>query len=163
MTRIPVAGPSITQKEVDYVADAARTAWYGNSNVFHERFERAFAAHCGRRHAVSLPSCTSGLHLALLALGVGPGDEVVVPDVTWIASVAPVCYVGATPVFADMDPRTWCLSVESREECIPPRTRAFVPVNLYGNMPDMDALRTVARRHNLAIIEDAAEAIGSEY
>src|SRR5258708_30778840 len=78
MTRIPIAGPSITQKEIDYVADAVRSAWYGSANVYHERFERAFAAHCGRQHAVSLPSCTSGLHLALLALGIGPGDEVIV-------------------------------------------------------------------------------------
>ena len=84
--RIPVAGPSITEKEVDYVAKAVRTAWYGDANIFHERFERAFAVHCSRRFAVSLPSCTAGLHLALLALGVGPGDEVIVPDVTWIGA-----------------------------------------------------------------------------
>src|SRR5689334_13212796 len=103
MKRIPVAGPSITQREIDYVAEAVRTAWYDGANTFHDRFERAFATHCGRRHAVSLPSCTAGLHLALMALGVGPGDEVIVPEATWIASVAPVRYVGATPVFADID------------------------------------------------------------
>ena len=107
---IPVAGPSITQKEIDYVTEAVRSAWFSNANVFHERFERGFASHCGRRHAVSLPSCTSGLHLALLALGVGPGDEVIVPDSTWIASVAPVSYVGAVPVFADIEAQSWCLS-----------------------------------------------------
>src|ERR1700737_2391540 len=124
MTRIPVAGPSITQKEVDYAADAGGNAWYGNSNAFHDRFERAFAAHCGRRHAVSLPSCTSGLHLALLALGIGPGDEVIVPEATWIASVPPVCYVGATPVFADIDVRTWGLSPQSFAAAISPKTKA---------------------------------------
>src|SRR5712672_3205362 len=113
MKRIPVAGPSITEREVDYVTDAVRTAWYGNANVFHDRFERAFATHCRRRHAVSLPSCTSGLHLSLLALGVGPEDEVIVPDATWIASAAPITYVGATPVFADIDETTWCLSAET--------------------------------------------------
>src|SRR5258705_1118829 len=126
MTRISVAGPSITQKEVDYVADAVRTAWYGNSNAFHDRFERAFAAHCRRRHAVSLPSCTSGLHLALLALGVGPGDEVIVPDATWIASAAPICYVGATPVFVDIDARTLWLSPQSLPAALTPRTKAAI-------------------------------------
>jgi perosamine synthetase len=163
MTRIPVAGPSITQKEVDYVADAVRTAWYGNSNVFHERFERAFAAYCGRRHAVSLPSCTSGLHLALLALGVGPGDEVIVPDATWIASVAPVSYVGATPVFADIDTRTWGLSPRAFAEVITPRTKAAIVVDLYGSMPNWDELAAIADRHGIRLIEDAAEAVGSRW
>src|SRR5262245_66313505 len=97
MPRIPIAGPSITQKEIDYVTEAVKCAWYDGANIFHERFEQAFAVHCGRRHAVSLPSCTSALHLALLCLGIGEGDEVIVPDSTWIASVAPVHYVGATP------------------------------------------------------------------
>jgi perosamine synthetase len=163
MTRIPVAGPSITQKEVDYVADAVRTAWYGNSNVFHERFERAFATYCGRRYAVSLPSCTSGLHLALLALGVGPGDEVIVPDATWIASAAPVSYVGATPVFADIDTRTWGLSPRSFADVITPRTKAAIVVDLYGSMPDWDEIAAIADRHGIHLIEDAAEAVGSRW
>jgi perosamine synthetase len=163
MRSIPVAGPSITQKEVDYVTDAVRTAWYGNSHVFHERFERTFAAHCGRRHAVSLPSCTAGLHLALMALGVGSGDEVIVPEATWIASVAPVCYVGATPVFADIDARSWCLSPQSFAELITPRTKAAIVVDLYGSMPDWDELAAVAQRHGVALIEDAAEAAGSRW
>ena len=163
MERIPVSGPWITQKEIDYVADAAANAWYANANVYNARFERAFADYLGVKHAVALPSCTSALHLSLLALGVGPGDEVIVPDVTWIASVAPVRYVGATPVFADMDPRTWCLSAEAAEECVTRRTKAILPVDLYGNLPDMDGLRAVARWHGLAVIEDAAEAIGAEY
>lgn len=163
MSRIPVAGPWITKKEIDYVTDAVATAWYSNANVYHERFERAFADYVGTRYAIALPSCTSAIHLSLLALGIGPGDEVVVPDVTWIASAAPITYVGATPVFADIDPLTWCLSAQSLEACITPRTRAVIPVDLYGNVPDMDAIRDVAQRHGLAIVEDAAEAIGSEY
>jgi perosamine synthetase len=110
MERIPVAGPSITQKEIDYVTDAVTNAWYGNANVYHERFEKAFADYLGLAHAVALPSCTSAIHLSLLALNVGPGDEVIVPDATWIASAAPITYVGATPVFADIDEGTWCLS-----------------------------------------------------
>lgn len=163
MERIPVAGPSITQKEIDYVTDAVTNAWYGNANIYHERFEKAFAEYLGLRHAMALPSCTSAIHLALLAMGVGPGDEVVVPDVTWIASAAPITYVGATPVFADIDEHTWCLSAKSVEACITPGTRAIIPVDLYGNMPDMDAIEEVARRRGIAILEDAAEAIGSEY
>src|SRR6186997_3111214 len=103
MERIPVAGPWITQREIAYVTDAVTNAWYGNANMYHERFERAFAEYHGVAHAIALPSCTSAIHLSLLALGVGPGDEVIVPDLTWIASVAPVTYVGATPVFADVD------------------------------------------------------------
>jgi perosamine synthetase len=163
MKRIPIAGPSITQKEVDCVADAVRTAWYGNANLFHERFEHAFAAHCGRRHAISLPSCTSGLHLALLALGIGPGDEVIVPDATWIASAAPICYVGATPVFADIDARTWGLSPQSFAAVITPRTKAAIVVDLYGSMPDWGELASIANRHGIPLIEDAAEAIGSRW
>jgi perosamine synthetase len=163
MDRIPVAGPSITQKEIDYVTDAVTNAWYGNANIYHERFEKAFAEYLGVRYAISLPSCTSAIHLSLLALGVGPGDEVIVPDATWIASVAPVTYVGATPVFADIDRETWCLSARSFEECITTRTKAVIPVDLYGNMPDMDAILEVARRSNLPVIEDAAEAAGAEF
>lgn len=161
--RIPVSGPWITQKEIDYVADAVTTAWYGNANVYHERFEKTFADYIGVRFAVSLPSCTSAIHLSLSALGVRPGDEVIVPDVTWIASAAPVTYVGATTVFADIDPKTWCLSPKSFEQCITPQTKAVIPVDLYGNVPDWDAIRDVAQKHNIVIIEDAAEAIGSEY
>lgn len=161
--RIPVSGPWITQKEIDYVADAAQNAWYEGANRFHARFEAAFAAYLPRRFTMALPSCTSAIHLALLALGVGPGDEVVIPDVTWIASMAPITYVGATPVFADIDPESWCLSAGSLEACITPRTKAVIPVDLYGGMPDWDAVLDVARRHGIAVIEDAAEAIGAEY
>ena len=161
MAKIPIAGPSITQKEIDYVSEAVKTAWYDNANVFHERFERAFAAHCGRKYAISLPSCTSGLHLALLALGIGEGDEVIVPDCTWIASVAPVHYVGATPVFADIDPDSWCLSSEAFESAISPRTKAAIVVDLYGAMPDWDRISEIAARHGIVLIEDAAEAAGS--
>jgi len=163
MERIPVAGPWITQKEIDYVTDAVTNAWYGNANMYHSRFEQAFAAYVGRKYAVTLPSCTSGLHLALLSLGVGAGDEVIVPDITWIATSAPITYVGATPVFADIDAQSWCLSAESFAQSITPKTKAAIVVDLYGNMPDMDAILDIARQHGIAVIEDAAEAIGSEY
>ena len=163
MERIPVSGPSITAKEIAYVTDAVTNAWYGNANVWHERFEKSFAEYIGVKHAIALPHCTAAIHLSLLALKVGPGDEVIVPDCTWIASAAPITHVGATTVFADVDPQTWCLDAKAFEACITPRTKAVIPVNLYGNMPDWDALRDVARRHGIVIIEDAAESIGSEF
>ena len=131
--------------------------------MYHERFEKAFAEYIGVKYAMALPTCTSAIHLSLLALGIKEGDEVIVPDATWIASSAPISYVGATPVFADIDPQTWCLSAESFEACITPKTKAVIPVDLYGGMPDMDAIRDIARRHDIAIIEDAAEALGAEY
>jgi len=160
---IPVAGPWITGREIECVTDAVTNAWYENANVYHERFERSFAAYTGRRYAVALPSCTSAIHLALLSLGIGPGDEVIVPDVTWIASAAPITYVGAIPVFADIEEETWCLSAESFEGLITSRTRAVIPVDLYGGMPEMDRIQKIADRHGVSVIEDAAEAIGSEY
>jgi perosamine synthetase len=159
---IPISGPSITQKEIDYVRDAAEKAWYANANVYNERFEKAFAKYLGVKFAVSLPSCTSAIHLSLLSLGIGPGDEVIVPDITWIATCAPISYVGATPVFADIDKKTWCLSGKF-EELINERTRAIIPVDLYGNVPNYDLICELASRHDIPIIEDAAEAIGSEY
>lgn len=163
MKRIPIAGPWITQKEIDYVTDAVTHSWYENANVYPQRFESSFAEYVGRKFASTLPSCTSALHLSLLSLGIGPGDEVIVPDITWIASSAPVSYVGAVPVFADIDPQSWCLDPASFEQNITPKTKAVIVVNLYGNMPDFDAILNVAKRHGIAVIEDAAESIGSEY
>ena len=163
MERIPISGPWITRKEIDYVTDAVANAWYANANIYNERFEKAFAEYLGVKFAISLPSCTSAIHLSLLSFGVGHGDEVIVPDLTWIATSAPISYVGATPVFADVDEKTWCLSAESFEQLISPKIKAVIPVELYGNMPDMDSICEVAQRHGIAVIEDAAEAIGSEY
>lgn len=163
MERIMVSGPSITKKEIDYVVDAVTYAWYDRSKMYHDRFEEAFANYIGSRYAIALPSCTSAIHLSLLALGIGPGDEVIVPETTWIASAAPITYVGATPIFADVDLRTWCLSDVSFKKWITKKTKAVIPVDLYGNMPDMDAIRDVAKLHGIAVIEDAAQAIGSEY
>ncbi len=160
---IPVAGPSITAREIDYVRDAAENAWGENANTYISRFETAFAAAVKRRFAMALPSCTAGLHLALAALGVGKGDEVIVPDITWIASAAPVIYVGATPVFADIDAAGWCVTAESLAACITPRTRAIIVVDLYGAMPPMGEILALAAKHNIPVIEDAAEAAGSQY
>jgi perosamine synthetase len=160
--RIPVAGPWITDREVEYVTDAARNAWYQRAGEYPQRFEAAFSAHTRRRHAIALPSCTSALHLALLAAGVGPGDRVAVPDITWIASAAPVTYVGAEPVFVDIDSATWCMDADSFAR-VAARVKAAIPVDLYGNMPNWAALAELAHEHGVTLIEDAAEAIGASF
>jgi len=113
--------------------------------------------------AISLPSCTSAIHLSLLSLNIDPKDEVIVPDITWIASAAPITYVGAKTVFADIDPKTWCISEDSINKCITKRTKVIIPVDLYGNMPNMEIIREIADDNGLYIIEDAAQAIGSEF
>ena len=154
-----IAGPWITEKEVEYVSDAARNGWYENATLYRDRFESAFSEYVGRRYAITLPSCTSGLHLSLLTLGVGSGDEVIVPEITWIATAAPIVYVGATPVFADVDPESWCITAAAIEEARTPRTKAVIVVDLYGNMPDMDPILALG----LPVIEDAASAIGAVY
>lgn len=159
--RIPVAGPSITEREAELAAEAARTAWYSNHYAYNARFERMVADYVGVRHAVSVPHATHALHLVLAALGIGPGDEVIAPDVTWIASVAPIAYVGATPVLVDIRPDTWCLDPAAVEAAITPATKAILGVDLYGSLCDWEALAAIADRHGLALIEDAAEAIGS--
>lgn len=158
---IPVSGPSITEKEISYVTDAVSKAWHKNANIYNQRFENAFAEYIGVKHAVSLPSCTSAIHLSLLSLGIGVCDEVIVPDITWIASAAPISYVGATPVFVDIDKDNWCISSNAFEQAITDKTRAVIPVDLYGNMPDMQAILSIAKQNNIAVIEDAAEAFGS--
>ncbi len=162
MERIPIAGPWITEREIRYVSDAVARCWYDHANEYVDRFERAFAEYLGVQYAVSLPSCTSAIHLSLLALGIGAGDEVIVPDVTWIATSAPISYVGATPSFADIDEHSWCLSAEAVELAITAKTKAVIAVDLYGNVPDWVALRAVCDRHGLALIEDAAEASGTK-
>ena len=161
--RIPIAGPWITEKEIRYVAEAAANGWYENSAKYQGEFEQAFAAFTGRRFGISLPSCTSGLHLSLLTAGIGAGDEVIVPDITWIATAAPVSYVGAAPVFADVDPASWCITAESIEAVLTPRTKAVIVVDLYGNMPDLDPILQLCRDRNIVVIEDAAEAAGAIY
>ena len=127
-----------------------------------EAFERNFAAYCGAREAVALNSGTSALQLAMLALGIGPGDEVVTVSMTFVATVAAIRYVGATPVLVDVDPSTWNMDPLALERAITPRTKAIIPVHLHGRLADMDAILAVARRHDVPVIEDAAQAHGAE-
>jgi perosamine synthetase len=161
--RIPIAGPWVTDLEVRYVADAAANDWYENAGQSVGLFEREFAAELGVAHAVAVPHCTSALHLSFLALGIGAGDEVIVPESTWVATAAPLSYVGAVPVFADIDPVSWCISPESLERCVTPRTKAILTVDLYGAVPDMDGVGEVARAADVPVVEDAAQSIGSSW
>src|SRR6476469_3837 len=126
-------------------------------------FEEEFAAWTGSRHAIAVNSGTSALHLALLAAGVGPGDEVITVPFTFVATAAAVWYTGAKPVFVDVDPESYCMDSARIEEAITPRTRAILPVHLYGQAADMDAISAIARRHGLPVVEDAAQAHGAEY
>ncbi len=162
-TRIPVAGPWVSDLELTYVADAAANDWYGGAGQALRRFEEAFAAHAGVRHALAVPHCTSALHLAMLALDLGPGDEVVVPEATWAATAAPIVYVGATPVFADIDRDSWCVTATSLERVITPRTKALMVVDLYGAIPEMESIEALASARGLPIIEDAAQSVGATY
>lgn len=161
MNTIYMAGPWITDHEVKTVMDALTNGWYEHPYDYVEKFQKEFAAYHGRAYGIMTPNCTTAIHLLLTCLGIGPGDEVIVPDCTWIATAAPITYLGATPVFADIDPGHWCLDLRSVEERITKKTKAIMAVDLFGNMPDMDALRSVAKRNNLFLIEDAAEALGS--
>src|SRR3954453_22228746 len=126
-------------------------------------FEERFASYCQVSHCLALNSGTSALHLALLAAGIGPGDEVITVSMTFVATTAAIMYSGATPVFVDVDPVTWTMDPALIEAAITPRTRAILPVHLHGLMADMDPIMAIARRHGLVVIEDAAQAHGAEY
>jgi perosamine synthetase len=163
MFDIPFAKPSITAREVSYATDAAANGWGKKCYEYITHFEQAFARYLGAKHAIATSSCTGALHIAMRALGIGDGDEVILPEITWIASAAAVTYERAKPVFVDIDPNSWCIDVTKVEAAITPRTKAIIAVHLYGNLCDMSKLREIADRHKLYLIEDAAEALGSEW
>ncbi|QHL90232.1 aminotransferase class V-fold PLP-dependent enzyme [Sphingomonas changnyeongensis] len=161
MNRIHYTKPSITDLEVAYATDAARNGWGPDCYNYLHRLERDFAAHLGVAHAIATSSCTGALHMGLAALGIGEGDEVILGDINWIASAAPIVHVGAKPVFVDVLEDSWCIDPDRVEAAITPRTKAIIAVHLYGNLAALDALSAIADRHGLVIIEDAAEALGS--
>lgn len=161
--RILYTKPSITELEVAYATDAAANGWGDRCYEYIERFEAAFRMHLGVQYAIATSSCTGALHMGMAALGIGPGDEVILADTNWIATASPIVHLGATPVFVDILPDTWCLDPALVEAAITPRTKAIVAVHLYGNLCEMDQLLDIGRRHGVPVIEDAAEAIGSIY
>jgi len=159
----PVAEPDVGEKEWQYVSECLLTGWISSAGGFVSRFEEAFAEFCGVQHAISTSSGTTALHLALLACGIGPGDEVIVPTLSFIATANAVVYTGATPVFADSEPATWNIDPVSVEALVTPRTRAVIAVHLYGHPADMAGLQKIASCHGIRLIEDAAEAHGALY
>ena len=162
-SHIPYTKPSITDLEVRYATDAAANGWGARCYEYICRFEDAFKEHLGVEYAIATSSCTGALHMGMAALGIGAGDEVILADTNWIATAAPIVHLGATPVFVDILPDSWCLDPDSVEKSITPKTKAIVAVHLYGNLCDMNRLLAIGERHGIPVIEDAAEAIGSVY
>jgi perosamine synthetase len=161
--KIPINKPSITPLEVEYVNDAISNGWGEKCYDYIYRFEANFARYLNTTHALATSSCTGAIHLALMALGIKAGDEVIVPEITWIASVEPIIYIGAKPVFVDVQRDSWCIDPVKIRASITAKTKAIIPVHVYGNMCDMDAIMQIASEYDLKVLEDAAEALGSEF
>jgi perosamine synthetase len=159
----PVSQPSIGPREIDFVSNAVRSGWVSSIGEYIESFENKFAAFCGTKYALAVSNGTTALHLALVSLGVKSGDEVIIPDLTFVATANAVTYTGARAVPVDIDPRTLCIDPASVNAAITARTRAIIPVHLYGHPAAMDPLVKIARENKLLLVEDAAEAHGAEY
>lgn len=160
---IPVASPALTGKEKEYVLDCLDSTWISSNGKYIDLFESKFAEFCGTKYGISCCNGTTALHLALMAFGVGHGDEVIVPTLTFVATANAVVYCGAKPIFVDSEPETWNIDVSKIEEKITKKTKGIIVVHLYGHPVDMDPVLEIAQRHGLFIIEDAAEAHGAEY
>lgn len=161
--RVRIARPNMTHREFRTLVDAFLSSWISSKGPYVETFEDDFRAFVGTRHAIAVSNGTVALHLALVALGVGPGDEVIVPDLTFAATINAVLYCGATPVIVDVDAGTWCMSLASIELACTPRTKAIIPVHLYGRPAEMGPITAFAARHGIAVVEDCAEAHGARY
>ena len=159
---IPVSAPVLGGNEVRYVMDCLETTWISSTGKYIDQFEEAFAGFCGVKHAISCSNGTTSLHLALLALGLKPGDEVIVPTLTFVASANAVVYCGGRPIFVDVDPDTWNLDPAQIEAQVTRKTRGIIAVHFAGHPADLDAIRDIARRHKLFLLEDAAQAHGAE-
>jgi len=162
-THIPYVKPSSTDIELGYVRDAVENGWGNKCYDYIHRFENAFKKYLGVKYAMTTSSCTGSIHIGLAALGIGPGDEVILADTNWIATAAPIVYLGASPVFVDILRDTWCLDPDLVKAAITPRTKAIIAVHLYGNLCEMSTLLEIGEQYGVPIVEDAAEAIGSVY
>ncbi len=160
---IPVNEPLIGEKEIEYVLDCLHTGWISSAGKYLEDFEQAWAGYCGMRYGIAVSNGTTALQVAVACLALQPGDEVILPTFTIISCAQAVIYNGGLPVLVDSEPRTWCMDVNQVAAKITPRTRAIMPVHIYGHPVDMDPLISLANQHGLQIIEDAAEAHGAEY
>jgi len=162
-SRIAITKPSITKLEIDYVTDAITNGWGSKCYDYIYRFEKEFANYLGSQYSLATSSCTGAIHLALMAMGIKAGDEVIIPEITWIASVEPILYIGAKPIFVDVLYDTWCIDPKRIEEAISPKTKAIIVVHIYGNLVNMDEVMRIAEKYNLMVLEDAAEGLGSEF
>jgi perosamine synthetase len=162
-TTIPVCEPLLCGQELRYVTDCLKSKWISSKGHYIHEFERRFAQYCGCKHGIATTSGTTALHLALAALGLGPGDEVIVPALTMVSPVFAVIYTRARPVLVDAEPRTWNMDPSRIEEKISPATRAILAVHTYGHPCDMDPIIAIGKAHQLYVVEDAAEAHGAEY
>lgn len=160
---IPVNEPLVGEREAEYVAECLRTGWISSAGQFIERFEEAWATYCGRRFGVAVANGSAALEVAVQCLDLERGDQVIVPTFTIISCAQAILAAGGTPVLVDAEPRTWCMDVSQVEAKITSRTRAIMPVHIYGHPVDMDPLLELANRHGLAVVEDAAEVHGAEY
>jgi perosamine synthetase len=160
---IPISKPALVGNELKYVTDCVQSSWVSSVGAYVQRFEEAFADFCSTEYAVTCSNGTTALHLALLALGVKPGDEVIVPTLTYVATANAVVYCNAVPVFVDAEPETWNMDPEQVEALITPRTKGVIVVHLFGHPVNMDPIMEIARRRGLFVLEDAAEAHGAEY
>ena len=163
MNRIPMAKPSITEKEISYVDDAMRTGWGARCYDYIKKFENKFKEYLGCSYCLSTSSCTGAINLALATIGLNPGDEVILSEISWITAASPVMYFGAKPVFVDILENSWCIDSKKIEEAITPKTKIIFVTHIYGNVVEMDEVVKIAKKHDLVIIEDCAEALGSEY
>jgi perosamine synthetase len=163
MSRIHYTKPSVGELEASYALDAVQNGWGERCYEYLTRFEKAFARHMGVPYAIATSSCTGALHMGMAALDIGAGDEVILANTNWIASAAPITYLGATPVFVDVLPDSWCLDPQQVKQAITPRTKAILAVHIYGNLCAMDELLELGREYGIPVIEDAAEAIGSQW
>ena len=160
---VQVAKPDLSHREFRAVLDAFISSWISSKGTYIPKFEGEFASFVGMRHGIAVSNGTVALHLALLALGIGPGDEVIVPDLTFAATINAVIYCGATPVIVDIDERTWTMSLAQVEQALTPRTKAIIPVHLYGRPAEIGPIAAFARQHNIYVVEDCAEAHGARY
>ena len=163
LSQIYYSKPSITQKEVDYATDAAANGWGAKCYEYINKFENMFKEYLNVKYTIATSSCTGALHMGLYALGIGVGDEVIAPDITWVASIAPITYLGATPVLVDVNENDWCIDTKKVEEAITDKTKAIIAVHLYGNLCNMDELLKISQKYNIPVIEDSAESLGSVY
>jgi len=161
--QVPLTQPVLDGNELEYVTDCINTGWISSQGKYVRQFEELFRQYVGSPHALAVSNGTVALHLALVTLGIGPGDEVIVPDLTFAAPVNAVLYVGATPVLVDIDQHTMTMNMDAAERAVTSRTRAIIPVHLYGHPADMGRVMTLSQQHDLVVIEDCAEALGSLY